>query len=298
MVTGGTGFVGGALVKHLLAEGHQLSVLSRSEGKDSPIRWWSMRDGRFPAESLNGVEIVINLAGENIGGSRWTEATKNRIVSSRVNLTRQIVAACRERRDAGEGVPQRLINASAVGYYGTDEKATFTEEDGTGRGFLADVCRRWEAEAEEASLLGIAVIRLRLGVVLGPGGGMLANMDRPFRLGFGGVVGSGRQWISWIHRDDVLAVIDQAVQEDAMIGPYNLCSPNPVTMAEFCHALAARLGGKAWAPVPAVALRLAFGEMADEMLLQGQRVLPKRLMERGCRFRYPRIDEALAAIYQ
>ncbi|WP_207708978.1 TIGR01777 family oxidoreductase [Heliomicrobium undosum] len=298
LVTGGTGFVGGALVEHLIKSGHQVSLLSRRKGKDRRIRWFPLQDGRFPAESLEGVEIVVNLAGENIGGSRWTEAAKRRILDSRVSLTSQLVSACRKRREQCDNMPRLLINASAVGYYGTGEETIFTEEDGPGCGFLADVCRRWEAAAEEASPFGIRVIRLRLGVVLGPDGGMLAKMDRPFRFGLGGVVGSGRQWISWVHRDDVLGVIDQAIEDEAMTGAYNLCSFNPVTMAELCHALAGRLGGRAWATVPAFALRLAFGDMADEMLLSGQRVLPKRLSEAGYRFRHSRLEEALTAIYR
>ncbi|ABZ83878.1 nad dependent epimerase/dehydratase family protein [Heliomicrobium modesticaldum Ice1] len=298
LVTGGTGFVGGALVEHLVRKGHQVSLLSRRKGKDRRIGWFLLQDGRFPAESLDGVEIVINLAGENIGASRWTKATKSRILDSRVSLTGQIVSACQRRREQGDKLPRLLINASAVGYYGTSEETIFTEEDGPGSGFLAEVCRRWEAAAEEASPLGIRLIRLRLGVVFGPGGGMLAKMDKPFRYGLGGVVGTGRQWISWVHRDDVLGVIDQAIGDASMNGAYNLCSPNPVTMAELCHALARRLGGRAWATVPAYALRLAFGEMADEMLLSGQRVLPKRLSEAGYPFRHSRLEEALAAIYR
>ena len=283
VVAGGTGFIGEPLVRRLIARGDDVYVLTRHPAK--------VRAGRGLAWEQAGeaaaADVVINLAGENVGGGRWSEERKKRIMESRVDATRALVEAVNARPN-----PRRtFINASAVGYYGLRGEEVLDETATPGGGFRAEVVKRWEELARRAEGAARLVI-LRFGVVLGPGGA-LAKMRLPFRLGLGGPLGSGQQWMSWVDREDVLRMIEWAIDHDAAQGVYNVTAPNPVRNRDFTRALGRALHRPAFMPAPAFALRLALGEMADEMLLGGQRVIPARAQAEGFTFGYPDLDRAL-----
>jgi len=296
LVTGGTGFIGQPLCRALLEQGHVLMVLTRSAaaaGQASDrvrtVQWEPGRGGEWE-RVVADVDAVINLVGESIAARRWSAQQKQRIVSSRMETTRALVAAMRQ----ASSKPALLINASAVGYYGSHGDEPLTEEAASGAGFLAETCRQWEAEAVAAESLGVRVVRLRIGVVLGQGGGALSKMVPPFRAFVGGPLGTGRQWMSWVHRDDVIGLIAWLLTQPQASGAFNATAPEPATMRQFCQALGSVLRRPSWAPVPSFLLRVLLGEMA-EMLLTGQRVLPVRAQSLGYRFRHPALQEALAA---
>jgi uncharacterized protein (TIGR01777 family) len=299
VVAGGTGFIGSALTKSLAQQGHTLVLLTRSAaGARVPgaaaIFWQPGAPGTWEnvlREALSGADGVINLAGEPIAGKRWSAAQKQKLRASRVNPTRALVDAVGKVQNK----PKFLLNASAVGYYGPRGDETVTEADGPGGDFLAGLCREWEVEAMKAEAHGLRVVRLRTGVVLGQGGGALAKMIPPFKFFIGGPLGSGAQWLPWIHLEDEIGLIRFLCEHPAARGAVNATAPNPVTMREFAKALGGALHRPAWAPVPAFALRLLLGEMA-EMLLTGQRALPAEAEKLGYRFRYPELREALKNI--
>jgi uncharacterized protein len=270
-VTGATGFVGKALMAALLKHGHTGRAIS-ARG--------------FSAEMLAGCQAVVNLAGEPIA-QRWTAEVKERIRSSRVDGTRALVAAMRTHR------PQVLINASAVGYYGSRGDTILTEAAPAANDFLGQTCREWEDAAVEAEGLGVRGARLRLGVVLGRDGGALQTMLPPFRLGLGGPIAGGAQWMSWIHIDDLIALIMYLLSESTVRGVFNAVSPNPVTNAEFSKALGHALHRPAFMPVPAFAVKLLFGEMA-EVVLASQRAIPDAAIRAGFTFEYTDIFGTLA----
>ena len=283
-ITGASGLIGRRLVKTLAAANHTVRVLSRHAGAGGWV--WDPEAGPPPAESLTGADAVVHLAGEPVA-QRWTAAAKERIRSSRVAGTRQLV-------DALAALPRRpgvLVSASAVGYYGNRGDDLLTEQAPPGTGFLAEVCQSWEAEAERAAALGMRVVRVRIGVVLAPHGGALAKMLPAFRAGVGGRVGSGRQWMSWIHLEDLAALLAHAV-EHPLSGAVNGTAPSPVVNAEFTRELAHTLGRPAIFPVPAFTLKLLFGEMAA-VLLDSQRAVPAAARACGFRFRYSDIAAAL-----
>jgi uncharacterized protein (TIGR01777 family) len=284
LVTGGTGFVGKALVSALQGQGHEVVLLTRS---DVPAP-----GSAFPPKLLAGVDAIVNLAGENIAGARWTPAYKNKIRDSRIFLTRSLVEACLQAGTDGRELPGVFVSISAVGYYGTHPSANFTEQSPPGAGWLSTVAKDWEAEATRVQEAGVRLVILRLGVVLGPGG-FLERMATPFRLFAGGPAGTGRQWISWVHRDDVVAVIKKALVDPTMMGAYNLTAPEPVTMDEMADAIGAAVHRPSWLRTPSLPLRLLFGEMADELILQGQRVLPERLRKSGYRYQQPELRAAV-----
>ncbi|GAW93505.1 NAD-dependent epimerase/dehydratase family protein [Calderihabitans maritimus] len=297
LVTGGTGFIGTALCRYLHDRGDRVVVLSRDEkaarrhlGNDLEVLSWDPAAGSMPAGALDGVEVVINLAGESIGEGRWTEVRKQRILNSRIRTTRVLVEAMGKVQER----PRVLVSASAVGYYGPRGDEVLTEADPPGSDFLAKVCRAWEEEALKAEDLGLRVVLLRLGIVFGPGGGALARMVLPFHFFAGGPIGSGQQWVSWVHRDDVIEIIRLASADSSVSGPVNATAPQPVRMEELAKVIGKVLKRPSWLRVPGFALRLAFGEMAD-MLLTGQRVLPVKLQEKGYRFKYLVVEEALKA---
>ncbi len=288
-VTGATGLIGSALLPALRAAGHEVvSLVRRPPRPEAGECYFDPLAGLMDPQALEGVEAVIHLAGENIG-QRWTPAVKERIRRSRVAGAALLVEAM-ERGPR----PRVFLSASAVGYYGPRGEEPVTEETGPGQGFLAQVCREWEEAALAASRLGVRVAVARLGVVLSPQGGALARMLPLFRLGLGGPLGSGRQYVSWVAIDDAVAAFLWLLAGEGLEGPFNVTSPEPVTFRELARTLGRVLGRPAFLPVPALALRLAFGEMAQETLLSGQRALPKRLLEAGFQFRFPRLEEALS----
>ena len=292
-VTGATGFIGAQLMRKLLAAGHTVHALARKRPPTLPasVRFseWDSTRGEPPRESLAIADAIVNLAGEPVA-QRWTPEVKRRIRGSRVDGTRHLVNALstQSRR------PQALVNASAIGIYGSRGDEILTEDSEPGYDFLARVVIDWEKSAELAESLGIRVVRLRFGMVLG-NGGALAKMLPPFRLGLGGRIGSGKQWMSWIHIDDLTSLILSAVTNAAAHGPMNATAPNPATNADFTKALGAVLHRPAILPVPKFALKLIFGEMST-VVLASQRVLPQAAQTTGFQFEYPQLKAALARL--
>lgn len=293
VIAGGTGLIGSALSLQLLEKGHSLTILTRFFGSRLPTnskkyQLWSPPAPGAWEETIDGADAVVNLAGEPIAAKRWSEKQKEKIRSSRVDTTRALVAAIAKARTK----PQLLLNASAVGYYGPRGDKSLTEETGPGNDFLSRVCIAWEEEAKKAQDYGLRVIRLRTGIVLAREGGALAKMAPPFKFFVGGPLGSGKQWLSWIHIEDEVGLILFLLEHPHAHGAVNATAPNPVTMTEFCKTLGRVLHRPSWAPVPAFVLRPMLGEMAD-MLLTGQRVFPDTAQKLGYSFRYPTLYEAL-----
>ncbi len=290
-VSGSAGLVGSGVVAVLVAAGHEVVRLVRRVPADGEkaVRWDPAK-GEVDAAGLEGLDAVVHLAGENVGSGRWTPARKAAIRDSRVAGTRLLC-------DAVAGLarpPGTLVCASAIGYYGDRGEETLTEESPPGTGFLAGVCREWEAASETTARSGIRVVTLRIGVVLSANGGALSRMLPLFRAGLGGVMGTGKQYMSWISLDDLVGIVLHALACPDLRGPVNAVAPAPVTNREFTAVLGKALSRPAPLPVPAFALRLAVGrEMADALLLASARVVPRRLEETGYRFRFPEIGEAL-----
>jgi uncharacterized protein (TIGR01777 family) len=294
IVTGSTGLVGQALVRSLIAEGHGVTRLVRGGAQtfrapNSVAVQWDPEQGTIDAGELEGHDAAVHLAGEPVAEGRWTEEKKRRIRESRVKGTRLVsetLAGLRRR-------PRVLVSASAVGYYGDRGAELLTEESAPGSDFLSGVCREWEAAARPAAEAGVRVAHPRIGVVLDAEGGALPKMLTPFKLGVGGRLGDGRQYMSWITLADVVSVIRRLVDDEALSGPVNAVGPNPVTNEEFTRALGRVLGRPTIFPVPAFAARLAFGEMADELLLASERVEPAKLRAAGFGFKHPTLEGAL-----
>ena len=290
LVTGGTGFIGTALVNRLLERGHSVTVLTRQslQGGDR-LDYVSSLD---ILENDERIDAVINLAGASLADRRWTRKYKQEIFSSRLDTTRALVALLGRLQTP----PATLLSASAIGYYGHHGDEPLDEGGESIPGFAQDLCAQWEDAALQARELGVRVCLLRLGVVLDAGGGAFTQMDRPFRLGVANWLGHGRQWLSWIHREDVIAAIEHLLADETLAGPFNLTAPDPVTSRGFCDVMKRHRRTLVTAPVPAVVMRLMVGEMANELLLNGQRVLPAALQAAGFSFRYPTLDDALRAI--
>ncbi len=289
LLTGSSGLIGSALMPSLKVAGHRVTRLVRSHGapKDAQV-YWNPAAGELDVAALEGIEAVVHLAGENIA-QRWSQENKTRIVVSRTDSTRLLA----ESLGRLSKPPQVLIAASAIGYYGDCGDEVLQEDSAPGSGFLAEVCHRWESAAALAELQGIRTVRLRIGVVLSTAGGALPRMLTPFRWGLGGKLGSGAQYMSWIAMDDLVGAILHALATPNLQGPVNAVSPNPVTNQEFTRTLAKVLRRPAFFPVPAFLLRLAFGEMGEELLLSSTRVLPAKLKSSGYVFRYPQLEPAL-----
>jgi len=289
LVSGSTGLVGSALVSFLASGGHEVVRLVRGRLKPGVVEVpWDPQAGTIEAAKLEGLDAVVHLAGENIAG-RWTAAKKARIRSSRVEGTRLLAEAL-----AGlKRPPKTLVCASAIGYYGDRGDEVLREDSPSGAGFLAAVCRDWEAAAHAAAEKGIRVVQLRIGVVLSPAGGALARMLTPFKLGLGGRIGPGSQFMSWIAIDDLIGAIHHALTTEPLRGPVNAVAPRAVTNREFTKTLGRVLARPTIFPMPAFAARLAFGEMADELLLASARVEPAKLVSSGYRFRTPELEAAL-----
>ncbi len=292
LITGGTGFIGRYLIKRLarpVVLGRDPDRIRRELGDVEASRW----NARSPLdpELFTGVDTVFHLAGEPIASGRWDTEKKERIRKSRVEGTRLLVDALGRTADP----PATLICASAIGYYGSRGDEILSESSPAGHDFLAGVCREWEEEAQRAEGFGVRVVSLRIGVVLGPDGGALEKMLPPFRLGLGGRLGSGRQYMSWIHRDDLVGLLLYAADNGTLRGPVNAVAPHPLTNREFTATLARVLHRPALLPVPAFILKMMLGDFAD-VLLGSQRVIPEKAQKAGFPFAHPRLDETLAGL--
>ncbi len=295
-VIGGTGFVGTRLIERLQEEGHQVLLLVRNRSKAQSrfpkaevIEYTPKQSGPWQ-QSISGCDGVVNLAGEPLA-TRWNDSVKKEVLESRTLGTEKIVEAIAQ----ADPKPSVLVNASAIGYYGTSETDTFQETSGPGDDFLAHVCQEWEAEAEKVKASGTRLAIIRIGIVLGPDGGVLARMMLPFQVFAGGPLGSGQQWVSWIHRDDLVNLILKALTDASIAGVFNGTSPNPVRMGELCHVLGQIVNRPSWLPVPGFALELLLGEAA-KLVLEGQQVLPQQTQAMGFNFQYSTVQTALAQI--
>jgi len=289
LVSGASGLIGSALVPFLTTGGHQVVRLVRPGGKrqQNTVNW-DPSDGTIEAGALEGIDAVVHLAGESVA-ARWTAEKKARIYGSRVDGTKLLVQALTNLKRP----PKTLVAASAIGYYGDRDADVVDEDSAPGKGFLADVVREWEAATEPAAARGIRVVNLRIGVVLSAAGGALATMLPVFRLGAGGRVGSGEQYMSWITIDDVIGAILHALATTSVSGPLNAVAPHPVTNRTFTSTLGRVLSRPTVVPMPAFAVKLAFGEMGEELLLGSTRVDPHRLTQSGYEFRFPELEPAL-----
>lgn len=289
-VTGSTGLVGSALVSFLKTRGrHVLRIVRSADGLTGEDVAWDPNTGRIDAGRLEALDAVVHLAGENVAARRWDAEQKERIRASRVQgtgLLCRTVAGLRQ-------PPGVIISASAIGFYGDRGEEELDEESPSGNGFLPEVCRAWEAATQPATEAGIRVVYLRFGVILSPRGGALAKMLKPFRLGLGGRIGSGRQWMSWIALDDVLGCIDHVIGKNSLCGPVNAVTPNPVTNREFTRTLGRILRRPTLLSVPGFMARLAFGEMADELLMASTRVVPRALLDSDYQYLYADLKGAL-----
>ncbi len=290
LITGSSGLVGSTLVDFLHSGGHQVKKLIRGEWtKDPEGVAWDPEHGAFDPEELEGLDAIVNLAGENISSKRWNEEVKRKIRDSRVEGTKNLVRVIKTLKNP----PKVLVNASATGYYGSRGDEVLTEKSSPGKGFLADVCKEWEAAADEAKSAGVRVVKLRFGVILSGRGGALQKMVLPFQLCLGGVIGDGKQYISWISIDDVIGIIYHTITHNDIDGAINAVSPNPVTNRDFTKTLGKVLNRPTLFPVPKFAADLAFGEMADETLFTSERVVSQKMEGTDYHFQYPELEGAL-----
>lgn len=300
-ITGATGLVGTRLVQQLTAQKHDIIVFTRNATKAqrvfSPSSYPNVEIVQYtPLESgewqdrISGCDGVVNLAGEPIS-ERWSAQHKQAILSSREIGTRKLVEAIAKAQDK----PKVMVSGSAIGYYGTSETAAFDETSPQGNDFLAEVCQKWEAEAKAVEEYGVRLVIVRIGIVLADGGGALGKMLAPFKMGAGGPIGTGRQWFSWVHRDDLVNIIIQALTREDLAGVYNATAPNPVKMGQFCQTLGEVLNRPSWLPVPEFVLELLLGDGAV-VVLEGQQVLPKKTQSAGIEYSYPDVKSAIQEI--
>ena len=293
LLTGGTGFIGSQLCGRLLKAGHQLTVLSRRPGQVKALCGQAVQ----PLASLDKLtpeshfDAVINLAGEPIADKRWTEKRKQQLMESRLGTTRKLVQVMKNMTQQ----PECLINASAVGFYGDQRQRTVDESTAAHDEFSHQLCRLWEEAASEAAQCGVRVCIVRIGLVVGSGGGFVSKMLLPFKLGLGGTIGSGEQWMSWVHREDLLRVFEWLMTHEQAEGVYNGTAPHPVSNRDFTFTLATVLHRPTLLPMPAFVAKVLFGDMS-QLLLTGQRVLPKRMTEAGFEFQYPELKAALESV--
>lgn len=289
-VTGATGLIGSALSERLHEQGHEILAITRQKNLPSPFTtvYWNPERQELEASALEGIDGVVHLAGETIA-ERWSAKKKELIRSSRVEGTKLLVEGLKSLSKR----PPVLVSSSAIGFYGRRGDEELDEQSAPGTGFLTEVCQAWEAESVRAEELGMRVVRLRTGIVLSTKGGALAQMLLPFKLGLGGPIGNGTQWMSWVHIDDVVGGFHFALHQPEFGGVANLTAPQPARNAEFTKALGQALSRPAFLPAPGFALKLVFGEMAQHLLLDGQKVLPRRLEQAGYKFQHPGLAEAL-----
>lgn len=297
LITGGTGFIGSALTDVLVNRGHCLTILTRQKNtlsSDRRIRYlaWNCSNSPELIAAMEENQAVVNLAGERVGGKRWTPAQLDRIEESRIDVTASIITAISKAKEK----PKVLVNASAVGYYGPRGEEVVDEKSRFGEGALSHVCHRWEMEAARVKEHGVRLVVTRIGIVLGEEGGMLEKMAPSFRYYLGGIPGSGTQWISWIHRDDLIRILTEAIENELLHGTYNATSPNPVRMSEFCQTLAKALHRPCYFRIPAFLLKLMYGQQA-ELFLTGQKVIPRRLLGGKFEFQHSELKEALKDIF-
>jgi uncharacterized protein len=293
VLSGASGMLGSALRKTLAGQDARVLQLVRRKAGPGQLTWNPAATSPFADSApIEGVQAAIHLSGASIAGRRWTAAYRHELAASRVDSTRALATALARLRYP----PQTLIVASAVGFYGNRGDELLTEASERGHGFLPELCSLWEEAAHPASEAGVRVVHTRFGVLLNSGPGALEKMLPIFRLGLGGTLGSGRQWMSWVSLTDAISAIRFAMDTPALTGPVNVTSPNPVTNAEFTRALARQLHRPAVLPAPAFGLRLAFGQMADEALLASARAIPAKLSREGFQFAHPKVEEALAAV--
>jgi uncharacterized protein len=293
IISGGSGMLGTAIRHRLTASGVPiLQLVRRKPASEGELAWDPTSDPAIPDSApLEGARAAIHFSGANVAAHRWTDSYKAEISASRIDSTRRLATALAALRQP----PATLILASAIGIYGDRGDQILDESSLAGNGFLAGVCQAWEAAADPARQAGIRVVRLRFGVVLGPGEGALQQMLPPFKVGLGARVGTGRQWMSWVGLNDVTAAVLFALERQDIVGPVNVTSPNPVTNADFTRTLARQLHRPAFLSVPSFAMKLLFGQMADEALLASARVNPQKLLDAGFQFSEPNLDQALAA---
>jgi uncharacterized protein len=299
VISGGTGFVGNALTDELLANGYKVSILTRNPDKHQDsrqsvhyVKWLS--EGAQPENDLHDCDIFINLAGESINSGRWTDERKKRILNSRIDATREMIRILQ----ALENKPSVFINASAIGIYESSETKTHTEHSlDTSSDFLAETVKRWESEAGKAKDFGVRTAFTRFGIILGKNEGALPKMALPYKLFAGGTVGSGNQWMSWVHISDVAKAIRFVIETKEIEGPVNVTAPSPVTMKEMGRTLGDVLNRPHWIPAPAFAIKAALGDMST-LILEGQKVIPEILLQHGYQFKYPELKQALKAIYE
>lgn len=300
VIAGVTGFIGQQLCR-LLYSDYELIALSRKKngGVQTPpyntaqtiVQWDAKTIGEW-AKAVDGAFAVINLAGENIGQGRWTSKKKERILNSRLDSSKALLEAI----NRAKGKPKVAVIASAIGFYGSRGDETLDEDSPAGEGFLADVCRQIESIAGQVEAAGVRCVFIRTGIVLGSQGGALVKLMQPFKFFIGGHIGSGRQWFSWISIEDEVNAIKFLMEHENLRGAFNLTTPQPVIMKEFCKVLGKVLRRPSWFHIPAFVLKIIFGEMADEVLLGSQKVLPKRLLGAGFKFNHPDLRGALGGI--
>ncbi|MFO1443169.1 TIGR01777 family oxidoreductase [Bacillus sp. Bva_UNVM-123] len=296
-ITGGTGFVGQALIRDFIEKGYTLFILTRSiqnkvNNKQITYLQW-LNDGDKPEEALEGIDVLINLAGESINSGRWTEERKQRIIDSRISATKEVLRIINSLKKK----PYTMINASAIGYYGTSRTEILTESsERTGTDFLAKTVQQWEAEAKKAQEFGCRTVYCRFGIILDQHDGALPRIAFPYKMFVGGTVGSGEQWLSWIHIADVVNAIHFVLLNTTIEGAVNFTAPNPATMKEFGKTLGEVLHRPHWIPAPASALKAGLGEMSI-LVLEGQKVLPEKLIKSGYPFLFKQLKDALLHLY-
>lgn len=296
LITGATGMIGKKLIFKLQKAGHTVSILSRTPKniKDVKVFLWDVSKGTIDRESLKGIDTIIHLAGENIGGKLWSEKQKKEIIDSRVKSTELLYHAIKE----GNSPIKNFISASAVGYYGDCGEEILTEDTPSGFGFMAECCRLWEHAVDAGKGLGLRIVKLRIGIILAKDQGALASLAKPIRFFAGAPLGSGKQWMPWIHLHDIVNMFIKAVENPTMLGAYNACAPFPVTNKTLTKAVAAKLHRPVWPiHIPEKMIRLLLGEMSEVVFISTN-ASAEKILETDFRFKYTQLDEALSDIYK